>query len=489
MCLDHSAHGVVSTHEIFRKPVPVVLEYADAETPQNYRGFYNGRDLGPTMKMWQVQKTGYLGDPATHAGVVAGGWGFGDSPDSEYIAGGVNTKGPRYVALGRHGPFFQWGFSASPSEMTESGQQAFVNAICYIRKFDRQPPLTRKQRGSLHRGFALDRAMSMARMQENYKKLVDNHEKRAAARARAEQVSKSKSRALTDEEKWALKFPKVDPITWERYQNLFLGSMPKELVKRLGTDAAGLAKYLGYFEENFEYLYREGRGTKVDGDAKALGIPNRDPAILTKAVALLETDDAARGARLLARYTDKKFTTKAEWQSWLRNEAPFLFFSDSGGYRFYSSRRSDAVQRAAALAHPVHAKPTTDEPVAFDIVALGAAKAGGTVTIAVRMQVKDGWHAYASVGENSAYTNTSMTLELPDGMAAVGKWRRPLGVATLEDPFLTHYVGSVVFLHDVRLVNSKALSREVRVKIAWQACDESMCLPPSEVVRKVKLAQ
>ena len=36
------------------------------------------------------------------------------------------------VAVGRHGNFLQWGFSAPPSKMTDAGQKLFVNCLYYI---------------------------------------------------------------------------------------------------------------------------------------------------------------------------------------------------------------------------------------------------------------------------------------------------------------------------------------------------------------------
>ena len=37
-----------------------------------------------------------------------------------------------------------WGFAADPNYMTETAQRVFINAICYISKFDGKVPVTRK---------------------------------------------------------------------------------------------------------------------------------------------------------------------------------------------------------------------------------------------------------------------------------------------------------------------------------------------------------
>src|SRR5262249_23232709 len=57
---------------------------------------------------------------------------------------GLNSKGPNSVALARHGNFFLCGFSAPPKDMTPEARKYFVNAVCYIKKFDGQKPIVRK---------------------------------------------------------------------------------------------------------------------------------------------------------------------------------------------------------------------------------------------------------------------------------------------------------------------------------------------------------
>src|SRR5262245_24979636 len=84
-------------------------------------------------------------------GMVADGHGFEDSPDCERISGGINTKGPRAVAIGRQANMLLWGFYGAPDRMTESARRAFLNAIVYMRRFDGDSPLV--QKGSSGRGW------------------------------------------------------------------------------------------------------------------------------------------------------------------------------------------------------------------------------------------------------------------------------------------------------------------------------------------------
>ena len=98
------------------------------------------------MKVWRVQRLS--DEPANLArpsGAVARPWEPKDAPDAEVLAAGYNLgKMNGAVAVGRHGNFLQWGFSAPPSQMTEAGRKFFLNCICYIVQFDGKSPRTRK---------------------------------------------------------------------------------------------------------------------------------------------------------------------------------------------------------------------------------------------------------------------------------------------------------------------------------------------------------
>lgn len=143
---------MVPTHEIFQKPLAVKLEFEDVETPESYRRWPGGAELGEKIKVWKVQNKEF---PEIDPGLVSDPYGFDDSPDAEVISSGINSKGPEAAALARHGNFFLWGFSAQPADMTESGRNCFLNAICYIKKFDGQSPIVRKT--SVSRRWALIR--------------------------------------------------------------------------------------------------------------------------------------------------------------------------------------------------------------------------------------------------------------------------------------------------------------------------------------------
>ena len=159
MCLARSAHGLVPNHAIFQGPFPVDIDYEDVPTPDDYRHYIDGVDLPDTLPVWHVDEVDYRTDRSLRPGTVSTGWGFDDSPDAEVIAGGINSKGPSGVALGRHASLFLWGFAAEPTRMTQAGRHAFLNSICYIQAFDHQRPLVKN--------IARDRRWALQRVKDD----------------------------------------------------------------------------------------------------------------------------------------------------------------------------------------------------------------------------------------------------------------------------------------------------------------------------------
>jgi hypothetical protein len=274
MCLEQDAHGVDVTHPIFHGPLPVTLTPREVPTPEHYRHYPDGRNLGPTMSGWRV-----CAEPVNgYWGVVADGYGFDDGADREYIAGGVNSKGPRSAALARQGNFFQWGFSAAPKAMTEEARTVFLNVLAYMRRFDGCRPLATKT----------GRSRDALRMIAGY-------------------------------------VGSKDRDTYARNQ------LPAEVYA--AGNAADAERKL---DEVLPYLRLDGKKFAVDQDCQALGIANRDPALLERCVRMLAAGEGGEVPRqLLERYTDQKLATADEWRSWLKASGDRLYFSDWYGGRWF----------------------------------------------------------------------------------------------------------------------------------------------------------
>jgi len=124
----------------------VEIKLESAKTPSSYlRTLPAGKTLGETMSVWKVQDTNNnVGKAGAASDIIKPE----DNPDAEAILLGF-APGKPYLAtgIGRHGNFMQWGWSASPSQMTPAGRDLFINSICYIDKFDGIAPNFRKLAG------------------------------------------------------------------------------------------------------------------------------------------------------------------------------------------------------------------------------------------------------------------------------------------------------------------------------------------------------
>lgn len=239
--------------------------------------------------VWVVQ-TGEPGRTVDY-GVVSDGHGFEDSPDCERISGGVNSKGPHAVAIGRQANMLQWGFYAAPDRMTASARRAFLNALVYMTRFDGHRPLVEKR-----------------------------------ARSRDWLVQMIGHVAELDE---------MEPDLRESYAGYLKDAFPAGWVEDLGLDAAALGERLA---AEVEYVHHsEGsRDFGIDATLRELGVSNRAPAFLGLLERRLDADPADRVALELAeRYLGEHGGSAEEALAFLREHEGRLFFSDTGGYRWY----------------------------------------------------------------------------------------------------------------------------------------------------------
>jgi len=272
-----AAHAESLQHEIFRKPFAIKPTFENRPTPNNYRRYPDGDKLPDTMKVWLVQETG-----KTFGGVVSRSYGFDDSPDAEILVKGFNSS-KEYGAAGvsRHGNYLQWGYSAPPSQMTEPGRKLLLNCINYISRFDGKPPLIRT---------------------------------RASQRTNAIRLAAIILRISGDK------------------REFFERTFGSELYNRYRQDPDGLARH---YRDNIELIYRDGV-YRVDDELKSLGLEsNRTLETLEALIALLADPAKSSTAQtLLTRYTTQDFDTAEQWQSWLTESKPRIYFTDTGGYKF-----------------------------------------------------------------------------------------------------------------------------------------------------------
>jgi hypothetical protein len=410
---------VVTSHAIFRGPYTVIPTLTRETNPVTKR----------QIDAWVVHRQ--LAGPL---GIVTPAENFRGAADSEIIAGGLNDKGDRGVAIVREAHTLYWGFAATPSQMTDEARKVFVNSVVYIRKFD-------GQKQTVQRGVFLRSALRQILSSSGFFKSTFNVEHYFA----------------------------------------------QEAVAKCGTDAA---RYRDYYQPNVDYIYvpTGHSGFKVDEEAKQLGIPNYDVRLLDRCVAMLETNDNSAIARtLLERYTRESFPTTQAWRAWLTKSREKLFFLDAYGYRFFTEAPSAPPARwqvDEVLAELKVAEPTDLDPVATGATIVSryarngvpTASPGDLVTLVVRMRVGEPWHTYAKVRADSSMKATAIDVKLPDGMRYVGDWKLPKDKPS-DMPGTTVYEGDLVFSRDV-LVTAKSGSLIVGGTLQFQACNPEKCQPP-----------
>ncbi len=322
--MPQSTSDPTSGHPIFHGPLPIELELEEVPTPPKYKYYELTDDVPDTMttvkvlkKEWDTRNLPVGERPdKSEAGVVTTGDGFLDSPDTEWIAGGMHLKGPDYFAIGRQGRLLQWGFYGTPDEMTETGQRLLINAVHYIHGFKDHPILaTREARP--REGLATSLALLDLYETEDMKEYYDTPEKvkeaqdRVIERTFGETVPPEASGSREERQAW---YEENEPyLYWDG--------------ARIGSEYDGKA----YFRLDGKY--------RIDEDARALGIANNDPSLLERAVADLREGVAPeRAGRLLARYGGAGHDSADDWQSWLDENAGSLYASDWAGYRFKMAR-------------------------------------------------------------------------------------------------------------------------------------------------------
>ncbi len=336
LCLDADAHHLNKDHAIFKGPLEkVVPTMVSKKTPEGIYHYSTGAYVPKELPMWRVQKTGYLEGKGGRIGLVSRGGRFSESPDTETISSGVCAKDVGAVALGRHGNFFLWGFSASPAGMTEEGKKVFVNAVAYMSKFDGKMPMARKYNDRMATTDDIREIIASAKP-DRYPKYVKSIEEFNEANARQFKLlteKKAAGKTLTKEEEESMNY--IGRPQAVMSEAAFIKQTMGQYADRFGTDLAAFQKFMS---DNFAYMYCDPTkffNYSVDEDVQKIGISNHDPKLLKKCVEMLKSGNQPELAlRVLKRYTAQNFETVADWSKWYDANHKNLFFTETDGYRF-----------------------------------------------------------------------------------------------------------------------------------------------------------
>lgn len=216
---------------------------------------------------------------------------IGDSPDTEILCGGMNSKLPSAAAVWRQGNLLHFGFQQAPAEMNANGRALLENCIVYIAR------------------FADDRAI-----------------------------------AATPSVFVAADYPR--PLRYLLRGLQQEGATPAGLASHFAEPLATKLRAMeisalrAWVAANTDYLCAgDGGKTTIDDDARELAAPLGKPAFFDAALAALaDPQRQAAALRLLARRVPAGPGAGADAEAWRRfvgEQRPYLFFLQEGGFLWH----------------------------------------------------------------------------------------------------------------------------------------------------------
>lgn len=352
-------------HTIYETPFKVDLAVEQTLTPPHFKK--RKPSLGKTIPTFPIFKSRFL--ESVESGVVASPEGFEEAPDAEMILGGINSKGPDYAAVARHGSFVLWGFHTKPSRFTNQGRRLYLNTLAYA---------------AAHKGEVVETLRLRPARVELENLLMNDLEF----------------------------YPKEERTRVLARQ--FVGeAIPDTVLLDRGMKRQWL-------DERLPFLHPATSGEDwetsdqltVDRDVQAIGASNASILFLERIAARL-TPDAfdPLSLRLLARYVPE--VRPQDFASWLAKNRDRLYFTETGGWtwRIRGTRAHDPRLRAkGALAE--------DDPVSV----FGEFS---ETLLTIRINVRDGWNVYAPGAE----AGEPVSLRVLPGSAfeTIGALRSPYG--------------------------------------------------------------
>lgn len=97
------------------------------------------------------------------------------------------------------------------------------------------------------------------------------------------------------------------------------------------------------------------------------------------------------------------------------------------------------------------------------------------IAVVVKVKVLQGWHIYSYVPDTQPYIQSSMILELPEGISAITEWTKPDSYPFEDNIFV--YEGEVSFVRYFT-VKEVILKAKIKAGLHYQTCDLRQCLPP-----------
>jgi hypothetical protein len=277
---------VLRDHALFHSPLPIDVKKTIAvDTPDVWKGVVHA----PKVEVLPLARDA--------KGLHAPGWctytyEHEGAPELEVLCGGLNHKTPKAGAVWRQGNLLHFGFDLSPAEMNEAGRSLLINSVAYISRFTEDRPIVRTP-------------------------CVFVQGKRLFDRDRIGRI---------------LSEPRADLAALEYIV------AKRDFEKSLKGESR--EEVAGWYRQVRDYLHADEEGMlAVDEESQSFGVPPSRADFIEKAAAALK-DEGRAGLvrRLLTHYAPGGPGGEAsgeQWRAWWEKNQAYLFFSDTGGYRWY----------------------------------------------------------------------------------------------------------------------------------------------------------
>lgn len=489
LCLLGHAYNMNTKNAIFKGPYKVKLTMVERPTPAGAKEYaeITHEQLPSTLPMWKVQNKDYQNTKGYKVGMVTREWGYLDSPDTEIISGGESAKSYGAISIGRHANFLHWGFSASPTDMTEEAKPVFLNAVVYISKFAGHRIIARKLNEGISTRTSVDERKYIVSKEnyETYKSIIEESNKQMKQMADSLKKVEAAGGKLSDTEKlYAQMGDNPQPIP--EYID-YVKQRAGDLYEKFGTN---VDEYVKYYTDNRPYFYGnlDDYEVKLDEDAKSLCIANNDKRILDKAISMWENNqDVEKAKRILYHYTLLRYDNAKQWRQWYNKYQSKLFFTESGGWLWlvndldpktpgndYSILKFNEVSEVAPMAE----KASKEDPVAFSTSVIKESNEG---EITIRMKIYLDYHIYSVVSDQDPYIETKYELQTEGDVKLAGDLQKPTGKLMAGSKSVI-YEGEQVLRQKFTGKNGS-----ITINITYQACDSHACLMPKTKTLKIRI--
>lgn len=465
LCLFYHALNIRTEHPIFHRPFKVNITMEQRPTPEEFYHYSQDWGLPREIPMWRVERD------SSRIGMVSGWYGLQEGDDAEFISGGRCAKAYENMAIGRHGNFFMWGFGAAPDRMTSEARTVFANAVSYISQFAGKKPVVRKYGYPLLRGKVEDFLNVVSpEGYQTYLKGVDTYNRWLAERQKGirskKEIFSAKERELLDEKPME---------AWSRIEYVKKNSQ-FGLIYDYNMDVEAVHNYL---VENMEYFYGgddKGAELFIDEDVKSIGISNRDVRLLDTCISMLEEKrEEEKALRILKRYTYQTYESAVEWRKWLEAYGDKLFFTEVGNYKYMGD--------GSVCIKPVKKEESGEKRQVEIYTELSGT--GEEREVKIKFKIKEGYHIYASGGEDCPMQMTRIQIFLPVGVSKIGELLLPKAESFTKE--VTVYKGEIEFVQKIKVAEKNVQGTTIVCFVEYQCCNAEICLNPQQELYQIPL--